>query len=400
MNALTAQDVYVRTYVAALCALPVIAQFAPRFMGLGPPLIALIAYPGFRFVYGKWARVSPHLAFWAVAFPALMAASAIWAIDPQVALERAGKTLAVTLSAPVLFAIGAALDDKARTSFMGALPWFVAAAALICAADMYLRGPFYFLWHDLPAPGKRFNLSHLNRGVVVLILGAALALAQHKRSVIAYVALAAALSLVLYKTSSQSAQLALLLAGAFYVAFPARSKMAWSTLSATIMTLVLAAPWLAQFMFARFADMIAQGGWFPTSYMPARLQIWDFVSRRALESPLWGFGADATEMIKDFDSQGPYWHTREVLHPHNFAVEIWIEFGILGAALGALLLADILYYLRRMDPATSRALLAALVICLSVASTGYGLWQSWWIGTFCWILASAPLLITPRNPKS
>jgi O-antigen ligase len=130
--------------------------------------------------------------------------------------------------------------------------------------------------------------------------------------------------------------------------------------------------------------------------MAPRLEIWDFISRRALQSPFIGHGTEATKSIT-FDTAQLYQPGKTILHPHNFALQLWIEFGAFGAALGAAFLGDILSRIYKFDLPLRRFSLALLMASLSVASTGYGLWQGWWLGVFCLLIAFIPLLHKPLS---
>src|SRR5436190_23671517 len=72
-----------------------------------------------------------------------------------------------------------------------------------------------------------------------------------------------------------------------------------------------------------------------------RLEIWDFVSRYALRHPLHGFGIEATRAVEAFDSQQIYQKKATILHPHNFAIQMWIEFGLIGGLLAAAMMTQL-----------------------------------------------------------
>ncbi|MGY2047391.1 O-antigen ligase family protein [Methylobacterium sp. JK268] len=66
-------------------------------------------------------------------------------------------------------------------------------------------------------------------------------------------------------------------------------------------------------------------------------------------------------------------------HPHNSFLQVWVELGIVGAALAA---AGMLLTLRALAawPVPERAAaLAAIAAAASIAFVGHGAWQGWWI---------------------
>ena len=57
-------------------------------------------------------------------------------------------------------------------------------------------------------------------------------------------------------------------------------------------------------------------------YAGARMEIWDYVSRYALQNPLYGFGVEATRQVPSFGSTESYQEGQTILHPHNFVLQL------------------------------------------------------------------------------
>lgn len=387
-----------RFYVGMLCALPLVAVVAPRFMGLAPSLIAVIGLALFYAAHRQWPLITRRGLFWAALFPALMMVSSLWSIDPETSFMRGVKTLPITLSAPVLWSLAKYLDEKSLKLFQKIFPLVTVVAALICILELYANAPIYHLLHEWFHPEKKFRLSQLNRTIVVIMLcGLAGFFCFKEREIGKKAFFAAVIILVIVATKSQSAQLGLILAVLFYAAFPYKARWAWPALFSIIAVFMMATPWLAQTLFHAVADDVAQFSWLSRSYANQRLEIWDFVSRRALERPLLGHGAEAVRVITDFDSAKRFWPSTQVLHPHNFAVQIWLEFACLGAVLTSLFFGDLLRQMQKIEPARARAMLPLFIASLSVATTGYGLWQGWWLGMFCLLFGYAAVLAQINN---
>ena len=68
-----------------------------------------------------------------------------------------------------------------------------------------------------------------------------------------------------------------------------------------------------------------------------RLLIWSFVGERIAERPLLGWGLDASRAIPGGKEEIRPGLTRLPLHPHNAALQVWLELGMPGALLAALL---------------------------------------------------------------
>ncbi|HWT50748.1 MAG TPA: O-antigen ligase family protein, partial [Caulobacter sp.] len=104
-----------------------------------------------------------------------------------------------------------------------------------------------------------------------------------------------------------------------------------------------------------------------------RLNIWAFAANQVVVHALRGWGIDAS---RKFGPAIP-------LHTHNAALQLWLELGSLGAALGAAFFAWILYRIvgwtgnDRRDGAMATG---SLVAYLVIGSLSFGVWQEWWLG--------------------
>ena len=71
------------------------------------------------------------------------------------------------------------------------------------------------------------------------------------------------------------------------------------------------------------------------------------------------------------------------LHPHNAALQLWLELGVPGAVLFALLVALAWQALaaapwpRLFAAAAGASLAIALIACFA----SYGIWEEWWLAT-------------------
>jgi O-antigen ligase len=127
----------------------------------------------------------------------------------------------------------------------------------------------------------------------------------------------------------------------------------------------------------------------------ARVHIWNFAAERIAERPVFGWGFDAARSMPDFGQQ-PY--SEELgdtipLHPHNAALQVWLELGAVGVAL---VLAPLILALSRTDrlPPLDRVFAQATFAgTLTVALIGYGIWQNQWL---CTIFAAAAVMLLAR----
>ncbi len=72
---------------------------------------------------------------------------------------------------------------------------------------------------------------------------------------------------------------------------------------------------------------------------------------------------------------------RELLdygHPHNFAIQVWFELGLVGVLLTAALIALAFRAIARIPEPIRAAALATAVAIWTVAFVSHGAWQAWW----------------------
>ncbi len=113
-----------------------------------------------------------------------------------------------------------------------------------------------------------------------------------------------------------------------------------------------------------------------------------------------GWGLDSSRVIPGadiiitrFDSTLPWipYGRMEALplHPHNAPLQIWLELGLPGAALFALLCAAVLVAVARRvpEPLAAAAAAAAIMVALALSSFSYGIWPTWWLAAL-WLAAA------------
>ncbi|WP_293678692.1 O-antigen ligase [uncultured Phenylobacterium sp.] len=101
-----------------------------------------------------------------------------------------------------------------------------------------------------------------------------------------------------------------------------------------------------------------------------RMAYWSYAVERIAEHPLRGWGLDASRTF------GP----AIGLHPHNGALQVWLELGVLGASLLALAWA---IGLRRLAGdqrcLVSAAAAGSAAVYLFFGAVSFGVWQEWWL---------------------
>jgi O-antigen ligase len=118
-----------------------------------------------------------------------------------------------------------------------------------------------------------------------------------------------------------------------------------------------------------------------------RMGYWRRAADLVLEHPARGWGLDASRTFTPAIQ----------LHPHNGALQIWLELGIIGALAAAAFWALVFLRLvrRERDPTTAVGA-AACAAYLVFGSVSFGVWQEWWLGLGA--LMAAALAVAARAP--
>lgn len=115
----------------------------------------------------------------------------------------------------------------------------------------------------------------------------------------------------------------------------------------------------------------------------ARIKIWTFTSQHILEEPVFGHGIDASKGLATDagDGQGFFQPGISVVshHPHNIFLQIWLDFGMIGALLWGGLLLILTYRVYNAHEIAQPYIIAASFCSLMMLSTTFSLLQAWWL---------------------
>lgn len=371
----------------SLCALPIVGVFAPRALSFLPALIGILGFVGYWALQKQRPELSKPALLIAGSTFFLALLSCLWSFDGEESFERCIKMLPVFLGGVLLFSLVRVQAVSFYAFFVKAFVVSITLAFGLNAFEMLSSGMLHSYFRGLENTFQN-NLSHLNRGVVVTTLCLFpffIALKAYGdscriRQLIYGVLVVLSVSIVFYLTDSQSAHLAFLVGFLILLFFPARTMLAWHGLLVFLIALVFVTPWLTQILFDLMPSLIEDIYWFRTSYAMERLEIWDFVSRYALQSLWIGHGIEITRMVDNFDTQMLYHGDTSILHPHNFSVQFWVEFGVLGALFLSFLFTYLFHEMKQAQAQSAKMYLSSFMAFISVAATGYGFWQGWFLG--------------------
>ena len=303
------------------------------------------------------------------------ALSAIWAIEP-------GRSLLLDLRLAGVFLAGLALGAAAERL---AAPWRTALCLLAGAAlGLALAG------YDLASAGgltrlisvRGFRPARLDQiaiGLAILTLPmSALLFARRPTAGVTALIVAVGAVFLLDDVSAKAA----LIAAAPVAAVAFRRPRGVARFAAVISVLfVLTAP-LTLPKLAGIPGSVAKADSFKIS-AGHRLLVWWFVGERVTERPLLGWGLDSSRAIPGGNVEARLGQNWLPLHPHDAALQVWLELGMPGAVLFAALVA--LFWVRIDRLGAPRLYAAAAAGALTAAAApefaAYGVWQEWWIGT-------------------
>jgi O-antigen ligase len=208
-------------------------------------------------------------------------------------------------------------------------------------------------------------------------------------------------------TAKIAAVLGLVVAGATVLAPRIVPRLVGAGLAATI----LAMPLLAAAIPALPVDRL------PITALH-RMMIWDFTGARIAERHILGWGMEASRTVPGGrDSATPaqldrlrvtdparrQWFGLPAvqtlpLHPHNGALQIWLELGAIGALIAAGLAWTLGIAAARSPcpPAATGALASAAITAL----LSFGAWQAWWIAAMLLAVAVCAGLARSRGEGS
>lgn len=357
---------------------------------------ALVLFAGFK----RIPDLPKGLMTYAGAVLALAAASILWAFYPDEATERVIK-LVVLIVFSLLF-IGTARAGRDQIPISGLMDAALIAcsfAALLLTADILNDGFFYRLTRgELETP--LYSTAVYNKASIVIAVIAACAFLLHP----AGATLKRAFFLIpligmLYFIQGQAIQVGVAIGLIIYCLFPYKFRWAWLVAYVLIVAGFAAKPIIAPVAYNELAQSFQSVEYMQQAYAAHRLEIWDYISREIWASPFIGHGIEFTRSFDGFDSAKVFLPEVNPIHPHSFILQIWIEFGMLGAVfalIGIGLLMKSIYGIENVR--TKRTAFSALAVLMFIASITFNLWQSWWLVFLLMVAALFMMVVKTPDP--
>lgn len=383
----------------ACLVLPLVAVLVPYGLPVWAGLCAILSV---IFLYKhsiKPSFVCGGLCLALLAIFGWMGLTCFWAPDTMQALSLLGKMMAMAIAGVCLSTFFKTLSPERARTCLKALAWGIVIALLWAALDRYFQGYMRaFFKKGVPSVDLYERLLPYNMGatsLVIFLWPALWGLGKGKKYL--GLVLIAASAFVLKSLYSHSAFLGLFVGLIFFTGTFLLRKIFLYTVAVGLFIGILGAPQITLHVMdpVVLEEKLPQGA--KPSYIH-RVWIWQYVSHKILEKPYTGWGLDASrhENLK----QGLLWGSKRFcipyegklpyesclnealpLHPHNIALQIWLELGAVGAALFAFFFSGMLVAIGRAPLSrSSQAIFGATFGSgLFISSTAYGMWQSWWV---------------------
>ncbi len=378
------------------------STFSPLPFGIILPAIGAVYFIAHKIFFRTWPLVKtplPGLLPIVTCLLALMFFSYFWSFNPPATFARAEKVGSLIVACFALVGVAQACPPQIWQKYNLMFPLAVFIIGAVNAFDIYFGLPIYQFINHAQDLQMKPDFLNKNVSVFVMALPVSLYLTWKSRSILAFMGLVVLAVSIFFLTFSQACQLSLLaiLFGAIGSA-SFLEKITARTVFVGLVLLFLMLPFIAPTAFDLLAAKVSgDSGVLAEASTALRLENWDFLSRRIFENPWTGFGMDSTRYMK-FDTQELYFHNNTIMHPHNAVLQMWIEYGVLGAAWSIGFLVYFYYFLKRLSPTARRLSFLTFSSIMVFLLVSWSIWASWLVALILY-LATLCVLATKTETR-
>ena len=274
-----------------------------------------------------------------------------------------------TIFLPLCFLLSPAIASRAtHPKFFTVLPLAMIVGGWALGLELYFDGPLLRIFRGFGA-----SLEGYNRGLSYLVLiafpvMAALWSSEKRWTIVPFFILLLVLTGL---GESRATKLALILALPVVVL-----AHVWPVfMRRVLMTTPFVAigwPFAARWFFLTHYDLLAR---IPDSFR-ARIEIWDYISYRIMERPLFGWGLGTSYTLPFSDPHGALYvfTIMPAGHPHNVVAQLWVELGLPGLVLGIAFALLMLRKASRLDPRLAPFAMGFWVAGFCLCLIAYNFW--------------------------
>jgi exopolysaccharide production protein ExoQ len=362
--------------IAALLFFPLLV-LAPRGVA------ALLSLAGLSaaglLMSSRGSRLNPAVSRAAILLGCLLvwgALSALWSVDPMRSLTVAVRLTGLFTVGITLLAATGSITAPGRLTLLSVVG--LALGVGMALTELMTDGALSSYFSDRAYQPARLNQASISFAILCLPISGILVCRGYKLPGTLLAVATAATVCFLAGTAAKAA----LIAGLPMALLLSRVGPIVARAAAVISTIIIVT---APLSFARLERLpvLTEGADDVKLSAGHRLLIWSFAGDRIAEQPLFGWGLDSSRAIpggEDLIRPGETWLP---LHPHNAPLQLWLELGVPGAVLFALVIALAWWVLAEAHwpplffAAAGGSLTTAFVGCFAT----YGIWQEWWLGT-------------------
>lgn len=396
-------------FAVAAFLLPLLAMFAP--LGLAPlggfvgVLLLLLALRG----QAPFPKIRTPLVILLLALLSWAALSTFWAIDPGRSLRTIVRLAPIFVAAAFILGAAATVDQRGQHAVAMALVGSFVIVLVLLLIELFAGAPLSRLMDGPRASGDYLAVYNRSASVLSLIVWPVLLASHRHLGRLATIAILVATIFVVDRLNSTAPLLGVVFALPVFLAASVWRRASALFLAAILLILTLGAP--ATPLLTPLFDRALAGANVIDAGINHRLAIWEYVAGRSQQRPLIGWGLDASRNLAgDNDRvtirtnvEGATTAAEVVpLHPHNAPLQIWVELGLPGAILAALLFMwTIRCVLTGIPGKTEAAICLAVITSATVsAELSFGIWQGWWQATL-WLTAALTLALAhPLRPAT
>jgi hypothetical protein len=375
-----------------------VARRRLSWSAFSPVILALALAAGYLLVNASWS-LSPASALRAVALLFIMTAVLHVAVNALPELDE-GPLRAMAAGALVGVTVGGALlclevlsDQSLRRFLIGLVPALQPSAShvLVEGGSLVRLAPY---------------LPNASISVLTLMFWPAALLAHRLAPMYARgyrngaLITAAIVAATVFASEHATSQMAFVGAGATFLLFRVRPKLA--------MPLVLAAWMAANLLVVPAATALYYAEAYRAAWLPEsarhRVVIWRHTSEQVPKAPLLGAGMGSARALHAAGAaEGPVapgtqFHLTTSLHSHNAYLQVWFETGAVGVLIMLALGLLILRALARLRADMQPYLAAAFVCGALLIASAYSIWAPWFMASLA--MASIFALLGIALPES
>ena len=327
--------------------------------------------------------------------------SSLWSPDTSRSLFQSVQFIFIFVPTVFILLYISYLDTPEREKIGKAIRYGFALALFFLIFEVILDQPIYHFWLEHIATDRKFDPNHLERSISIFSLFYFILAAHIAKRTNKLIALTVIISWIWFCYEfSFPAQIIATSTGLFCLLIALWSEKITRFLIFLGLTayIIFSVPLSILNYETNFLKNTISSEVISESFIEQRSTTYFNVSNKIIQKPFFGHGLDSAALLshpENYENQeNPSGFS---LHPHNFILQILFEGGYVGGALFIMVILSFMNRIHYNNVTTNTFLLGALSTNLTIASFSYGIWQSWWLAAFAFIIISFNTELLGKN---